>query len=155
MTEIELKEKLKQLQNMQSENEIVEFKEAKTTFEFDKIGKYFSALANEANLKNVDCAWLVFGVENKNHTVVGTQYKSKESELNQLKKKLADKINNRISFIEIYNVILLEGRVIMFQIPAAPQGLPISFEGHFYGRDHESLVSLNIEELERIRRQSN
>ena len=154
MTETELKEKLKQLQNMQSENEIVEFKEAKTTFEFDKIGKYFSALANEANLKNVNCAWLVFGVENKNHTVVGTQYKSKESELNQLKKNVADKINNRISFIEIYNVILPEGRVIMFQIPAAPQGLPISFEGHFYGRDHESMVSLNIEELERIRRQS-
>jgi ATP-dependent DNA helicase RecG len=43
----------------------------------------------------------------------------------------------------------------MFQIPPAPQGLPISFDGHFYGRDHESLVSLNIEELERIRRQSN
>jgi ATP-dependent DNA helicase RecG len=155
MTEKELIEKLKQLQNMQSENEIVEFKEAKNTFEFDKIGKYFSALANEANLKNTSCAWLIFGVENKNHNIVGTQYKNNENELNLLKKKLADKINNRISFIEIYTLVLPEGRVIMFQIPPAPQGLPISFDGHFYGRDHESLVSLNIEELERIRRQSN
>jgi ATP-dependent DNA helicase RecG len=86
MTEKELIEKLKQLQNMQSENEIVEFKEAKNTFEFDKIGKYFSALANEANLKNTSCAWLIFGVENKNHNIVGTQYKNNENELNLLKK---------------------------------------------------------------------
>jgi len=38
---------------MVSENEIVEFKEAKNTFDFRKIGKYFSALSNEANLKSM------------------------------------------------------------------------------------------------------
>ena len=34
------------------ENELVEFKTASNSYDFDKIGKYFSALSNEANLKN-------------------------------------------------------------------------------------------------------
>ena len=33
------------------ENEVVEFKEAKSNFSFNDIGKYFSALSNEANLR--------------------------------------------------------------------------------------------------------
>jgi ATP-dependent DNA helicase RecG len=42
----------------------------------------------------------------------------------------------------------------MFQIPAAPRGLPIAFEGHYYGRDNEELGPLNLEEIERIRSQA-
>lgn len=34
------------------ENEVVEFKQANDNFSTDDIGKYFSALANEANLRN-------------------------------------------------------------------------------------------------------
>jgi ATP-dependent DNA helicase RecG len=33
----------------------------------------------------------------------------------------------------------------MFQIPAAPQGIPVAFEGFYYGRLNESLTALNIE----------
>ena len=33
-----------------SENEFLEFKEAKNNYDFDKLGKYFSVLGNEANL---------------------------------------------------------------------------------------------------------
>lgn len=62
---------LNQLLRLESENEIVEFKEAKNGYSFDKIGKYFSALSNEANLKNLKRAWLVFGVKD-NQTVVGS-----------------------------------------------------------------------------------
>lgn len=32
------------------ENEVVEFKEARSNFSFNDIGKYFSALSNEENL---------------------------------------------------------------------------------------------------------
>jgi ATP-dependent DNA helicase RecG len=42
----------------------------------------------------------------------------------------------------------------LFQIPAAPKGIPVAWEGHYYGRDGESLAPLNLEELERIRNQS-
>ena len=34
------------------ENECVEFKKAENNFDIDTLGKYFSALGNEANLKN-------------------------------------------------------------------------------------------------------
>lgn len=42
----------------------------------------------------------------------------------------------------------------MFQIPAAPKGIPTSYKGHYYGRDGESLVALSLHELESIRNQS-
>ncbi|MDR3340177.1 MAG: transcriptional regulator [Candidatus Symbiothrix sp.] len=42
----------------------------------------------------------------------------------------------------------------MFQIPAAPQGIPVAFEGFYYGRANESLAALNIEKIERIRNQA-
>lgn len=48
-----MSEMLNQLLSLRSENEIVEFKEAKTTYDFYKIGKYFSALCNEANLNGL------------------------------------------------------------------------------------------------------
>lgn len=155
MTEQELKLKLRQLLNLQAENEIVEFKEAKAGYDFGKLGKYFSALSNEANLMKKNGAWLVFGVENKEHKIVGTKFRENRPDLDNLKKELADKTSNRITFLEIYELHLNEGRVILFQIPPAPKGLPVSFEGHFYGRDGESLVPLNLEEIERIRIQSN
>ena len=62
-----------------------------------------------------------------------------------------DKTTNRITFMDIYEVLRPEGRVVMMQIPPAPRGIPVAFEGHYYGRDGESLAPLNLEELERIR----
>ena len=44
------------------ETEIVEFKEAKGGYSEDKIGQYFSAISNEANLKNQQYGWFVLGV---------------------------------------------------------------------------------------------
>jgi ATP-dependent DNA helicase RecG len=154
MTEQEVTYKLRQLLSMQSENEIVEFKEANNNFDFNKLGKYFSALSNEANLLNKDCAWLIFGIQDKQHKIIGTKYRERKSDLDSLKKEIADKTSGRITFIEIYDLNLPEGRVVLFQIPPAPKGLPISFGGHFYGRDGESLVALNLEEFERIRNQN-
>ena len=46
MTETELTAKLNELRCLPAETEWVEFKEAKTTYEIDKIGRYFSALSN-------------------------------------------------------------------------------------------------------------
>ena len=47
------------------EDEVVEFKEARTNYSFKDIGKYFSALGNEANIRGFKEAWLIFGVTNK------------------------------------------------------------------------------------------
>lgn len=45
------------------ENEVIEFKKAGKDYDRDKIGRYFSALSNEANLRGLQYGWLVFGVK--------------------------------------------------------------------------------------------
>lgn len=149
---IDLREKLQTLLELSAENEIVEFKQAKNNFHFDDLGKYFSALSNEANLQHKPNAWLVFGVAD-NRQVVGSHYRPDRKSLDRLKREIAEKTTNRITFIEIHEVQHEKGRVILFEIPAAPKGIPIAFEGHYYGRDGESLSPLNLEEIERIRSQ--
>ena len=153
MSEQELIKILSDAVSLPAETEIVEFKEAKNGYDFDKIGKYFSALSNEANLKGRSCAWLIFGVENRKHQIVGSQFRPNRKDLDSLKKEIGDKTTQNISFIEIYELPTLQGRVVMFQIPAAPQGIPVAFEGFYYGRLNESLVALNIDKIDRIRNQ--
>lgn len=135
------------------ETEVLEFKEAKKDYSFQKIGKYFSALANEANLLGKEDAWLVFGVRDKDKAIVGSSYRINPAKLHSLKKEIADKTTNRITFKEIYEVNTDQGRVVLLQIPAAPRGIPVSWDGTWYGRDGESLAKLNLEEIERIRSQ--
>jgi ATP-dependent DNA helicase RecG len=151
MIETELKNTLDYLLSLPGETEIVEFKEAKNTFDLKRLGRYFSALANEANLCHKSYAWLVFGVEDNSHQIIGSNYRINRKDLDSLKAEIAQLTTNKITFIEIYELFTEQGRVVMFQIPAAPRGIPISFNGHYYGRDGESLAALNIEELERIR----
>lgn len=152
MDKQQLKTKLNDLLALSSETEWVEFKAARNSFTFDKIGRYFSALSNEANLKKQSFGWLVFGVDN-DRKIVGTSYRPSRSLLDQLKEDIANNTTSRITFVEIYDFSLHGKRVVMFQIPAAPQGMPIAWKGHYYGRDGESLGALNIQEIEQIRGQ--
>ena len=55
------------------EHEVIEFKTAENQYDRDKLGKYFSALSNEANLRDVTFAWIVMGVNN-DRQIVGTQF---------------------------------------------------------------------------------
>ena len=85
------------------ENELVEFKEAKNAYDFESLGRYFSALSNEANLKNASCAWLVFGVSDKG-TVCGTSYRSRPEALLALKYAVAQNTTDGLGFIDIHQV---------------------------------------------------
>ncbi len=154
MTSDELIRILNTLRSLPAETEVFEFKEAKDTYDFKKLGKYFSALSNEANLKGAARAWLIFGIKDRGRTIVGSRFRLQRKDLNHLKGEIADKTTNRVTFMEIHELILPEGRVLMFQVPAAPKGIPIAFEGHYYGRDGEELSPLNLEEIERIRSQA-
>ncbi|WP_027376077.1 RNA-binding domain-containing protein [Kaistella palustris] len=154
MTPEQLQDTLNNLLSLSAENEIVEFKEAKNNFDSTKLGRYFSALSNEANLHGKTCAWLVFGVEDKKHNIVGSNFRPVRKDLDSLKGEIAKKTTNGISFIEIHELHTPDGRVVMFQIPAAPKGIPVAFDGHYYARDGEELAPLNIEKIERIRSQA-
>ncbi|HLP48235.1 MAG TPA: RNA-binding domain-containing protein, partial [Candidatus Kapabacteria bacterium] len=154
LTKEQLLSILEELREQPSENEVFEFKEANRGYDFIKIGRYFSALSNEANLKGQPFAWFVFGIKDQGRTIIGSKFRTNRADLDSLKGEIANKTTNRITFMEIYELNLPEGRVVMFQVPAAPQGIPIAFDGHYYGRDGEELSPLNLEEIERIRFQA-
>ncbi|EDM36246.1 putative transcriptional regulator [Pedobacter sp. BAL39] len=148
-----LKQKLNDLINLPGENETVEFKEANTSYDFSKLGKYFSALSNEANLGRHASAWFVMGVTDR-RKIIGTAFRLEHQKLNSLKGEIANKTDPKVTFVDIHEFKIDGKRVLLFQIPPAPQGMPISFEGHYYARNGEELVPLNIEKIERIRAQS-
>ena len=153
MTPAEVEAKLDELLKLPAETEWVEFKEAKGTFHFNELGQYFSALSNEANLKNQSSGWLVFGIEDKSRILVNSQFRSVRKDLDSLKEEIANQTNNRMTFDEIYEVTRSGNRVVMFQIPPALRGIPTAWKGHYYGRDNESLVALSLHEIEQIRKQ--
>lgn len=124
-----------------NENEYVEYKEAKNNFDFNELGKYFSALSNGANLVNKQYAWLVFGVEDKTHKLVDTNYR-RNGNLNGLKKDITQSTNDNMTFLDIYDFEINGKRVVMFKIPAAI-GIPTTWKGIAYDRNDESLVPLN------------
>ena len=59
MTSAQLQALLTKLLALPAETEWVEFKEAKRGYDFRELGKYVSALANEANLKDQRCGWVL------------------------------------------------------------------------------------------------
>lgn len=119
------------------EDDVVEFKRGGNGFSTGEIGEYFSALANEANLRCLTHAWQVFGVDNKTRKVVGTDYDASPEALNRsggIKYRITQSTDPGVCFSDVHVLDLPEGRVIMFEIPAAPKGIPIAWKGHYYSR---------------------
>jgi ATP-dependent DNA helicase RecG len=136
------------------ENEVVEFKQASTDYDTDKIGEYFSALSNEANLRGAERAWLVFGIDNKTRTVVGSDYRLDVERLHSLKHQIAQATSPGITLREIHVLNHPQGRVVLFEVPAAPRGMPIAWKGHYYARAGESRISLGLDKQDEIRQQT-
>lgn len=141
---------LNKLLSTPTENEVLEFKEAKEKYNSDKLGRYFSALSNEANLNNSSCAYLLMGVKD-NKEVVGTRIS--DDKINDFKKEIAEHTSPNSSFINVHQCSSNGKKVFIFEIPPAPQGSPIAWKGHRYGRNGESLGGLNDLEYDKIREQ--
>ncbi len=154
MTPAELHAKLNELMALPAETEWVEFKEARGNYDFDDLGRYFSALSNEANLKGGSYAWLVFGVSDDLREIRGSNYRHDRRSLDRLKFEISQHTNHQLTFVEIHDLRVSDRRVVMFQIPSAPRGVPTTWKGRAYGRQGESLGILNIQEIEQIRGQS-
>jgi ATP-dependent DNA helicase RecG len=136
------------------ENEVVEFKQANNDYDTDKIGEYFSALCNEANLRGAEQAWLVFGVNNKTRSVVGSDYRLELERLQGLKNQIAQATEPSITLRNIHVLQHPLGRVVLFEVPPAPRGIPIAWKGHYFARAGESRTSLGLDKLDQIRQQT-
>ena len=104
-------------------------------------------------MKNKQYGWIVFGVDDKTHAIINTKYHL-DNNFNSVKKQVSDNTTDNITFIEIYNLIIDEKRVIMFQIPAA-SGTPTNWKGFPYGRSGESLIPLTSNKIEQIKATAN
>ena len=62
-------------------------------------------------------------------------------------------IDQGLTIREIYEVERDGKRVVLLEIPAAPQGIPISWKGDYPARAGESLVPLSLDKLDEIRQQ--
>jgi ATP-dependent DNA helicase RecG len=136
------------------ENEVIEFKNVRDSYSTTDIGKYFSALANEANLRQKNAGWLVFGVDDKTRQISDCDYRRDKTRLDALKHQIAQSTEPGVSFREIYELQTSNGRVVLFEIPPAPLGMPISWNGHYFARAGESLTALGIDKLDTIRAQT-
>lgn len=139
------------------ETEVVEYKEAKQSFDFEKLGRYFSALSNEANLRNAECGWLLFGVTDKRE-ICGTAYRKEKRRpsigLRSLKHKITEGLNNGLTFEEIYEFDLDGERVVAFQIPPCEFAPPTTWRGIPWSREDSSLKEMPRFKLEAIWGQS-
>lgn len=140
------------------EDEIVEFKTASGQYSTDKIGQYFSAISNEANLMNQQYGWFVLGVSetDKKH-VVGTAFKEGPPQLlGKFKYDISKDITDGMTFLEIIELFPRNEenepkRVLMFKVPAAIAGMPTAWKNQYFARSGESLVRLNQQKIDEIR----
>lgn len=141
------------------EYETVEFKEAKGQYSEDRIGQYFSAISNEANISGQQFGWLILGVsEQKDKYPVGTSFKSGDPALlEKFKYTISRDTTDGMTFLDIIELFpVYEGqkrRVLMFKIPAAAAGMPTEWKTRYYGRDGDSLVPLQQYKIDLIRDQ--
>ncbi|MDI3321968.1 ATP-binding protein [Pinibacter soli] len=93
----------------------------------EEIGERISALANGACISKQPNGYLVFGIENETHAIIGTSFnpathkKGNEPLENWLVQRLSPKIE-----FQFYNVEIEDKRFVLFEIPQAC-GQPVTF----------------------------
>lgn len=132
MSSISLLATLEKLRNQPRENQTAEFKS--NLNDSKEIGEYISALANSAILEKHDRAWLVWGIQNETHDIIGTTFNPFTQKIgNQyLIMWLTQYLSPKADF-KFHEVLHPEGRVIMLEIHT-PRVMPIAFGGVRYIR---------------------
>jgi len=122
-----------------SETEHLEFKEAKSQYDTEKLLAYCVALSNERG------GHLVLGVRNTlPREIVGTAAFPNPN-------KVAEKLLQSLGFrVDIHVVNHPSGRVLVFEIPPRPKGTPRQINGQYFMRCGESLVSMTPDQLRKI-----
>ncbi len=122
-----------------NEREWFEFKE--NWFELDELGRYISALANAAAMVGLKYAYLVWGINDKTHEIVGTNLNfDKEIKGEPVKNYLARNCSPENNFV--FDEITIRGkRVVVLTIPAA-KSAPVAFCGNRYIRIGSSKANL-------------
>lgn len=122
-----------------SETQRLEFKEAKTQFDNQRLYRYCVALANEGG------GQLILGVADKPpRPVVGTAAFNNVVEM-------AEKLFEAVGFrVDIEEVAHPDGRVVVFHVPSRPRGSAYHLGGAYLMRSGENLVPMSEDQLRRV-----
>ena len=122
-----------------SEDQNLEFKEAKTQYDNRKLYRYCVALANEGG------GYLLLGIEDAPpRKVVGTAAFNDPVDM-------AAKMFGVLGFrVDVEEVAHPDGRVLVFHIPSRPRGTAFQFEGAYLMRAGEELVAMTEDRLRTI-----
>lgn len=123
---------LGKLVSLPKETEWVEFKH--NFHSEEEIGQRLSALSNSVALLNKPFGYLVFGVEDGSHTVLGTTFKAKQHKKGneELEMWLLNRLNPRID-IECFEFDADGKHISLYRIPAATDR-PVTFLNTGYVR---------------------
>ena len=130
-----------ELCQLAGETEWVEFK--RNYHSAQRIGEYISALANAACIKRRPKAYLLYGIQDETHEVVGTSFDpyTKKAQGNQdLLPWVMAQLSPNPDF-EVHIVEHSSGRVVFFEINPASD-TPVSFRGESYIRIGASKTNL-------------
>ena len=123
---------VRELLRLRRETEWVEFKESNA--QHRDIGEYISALSNGAALTGRPYAYIVWGVEDRTHTIVGTAFRPWNCKVGNepLENWLLRMLEPQVEF-RFHSVTVNDHQVIILEIDAASQR-PVSFGGHEFIR---------------------
>ncbi|MFM2125952.1 MAG: hypothetical protein RL328_2403, partial [Acidobacteriota bacterium] len=132
MTPAELQSKLDELLQLPDETEWVEFKH--NNGDPQEIGEYISAISNGASLHGKRRGYLVWGIEDGTHRVVGTLFQPKRKKVGneELENWLLQRLSPRIDFT-IHELDRDRTHVVLFEIQAANSS-PVGFSGQRFIR---------------------
>lgn len=132
-------ELIKTIVSKSAEEEWFEFKE--NLNDKQAIGEYISALSNAAAMCKKEFAYLIWGVSNETHEIVGTKFDFRKDIKNEpLEHFLARQIFPDIDFS--FHEIIIDGkRLVLLEIPSASNS-PVSFGGIRYIRIGSSKVNV-------------
>jgi ATP-dependent DNA helicase RecG len=121
-----------ELSALSDETEWIEFKENRADPE--EIGEYISALSNAAALHGKSRAYLVWGIENVSHEVVGTAFQPAGTKVGNedLEPWLARLLSPSVDF-RFHRVTVKGEPVILLEIPATSH-TPVRFKNEEYIR---------------------
>lgn len=129
------------LRALPTETEWLEFKRSNANPQ--AIGEYLSAIANSASLSNQPRGYLVFGIDDTTHDVVGTHFKPYETKAKGNQDLLAwlGALLQPNPGVDVYTVDHPTGRVVMLAVGPA-KGEPVAFSGTAYVRVGASKTKL-------------
>jgi len=128
MTDKQLEKLLNDLVFLPVETNWVEFKKGKGSITNEQIGEYISAMSNGATIANKPFGYLVWGVQDAPHRIIGTNFSFiNAKEGNQdLELWLRNLLHPKVKF-EIYEFMYNGLNILLLRIPAA-RGEPTNFK---------------------------